>query len=167
VVFIGHYENDGRDEILLHLLKSGVDLKLYGTSWECSPLFSEISAMTGKINPVYAEYNEVLNGAKIALVFLSKLNNDTYTRRVFEVPAAKTVMLSEYTDDMASLYQNEKEIFFFADKNQCLTTIHRLLDKPELIEAVANQAYDRLMTDGHEVYDRVNEIICQYRNTVK
>lgn len=164
VVFIGHYENDGRDELLLHLLKSGIDLKLYGTDWESSPLFNEISTITGKINPVYAEYNEVLNGAKIALVFLSKLNNDTYTRRVFEVPAAKAVMLSEYTDDMASLYLNEKEIFFFTDKNQCLTTINRLLDKPELIEAVANQAYDRLMVDGHEVYDRVADILNEFEN---
>ncbi|MEM5507011.1 glycosyltransferase [Shewanella frigidimarina] len=164
VVFIGHYENDGRDEILLHLLKSGIALKLYGTSWENSPLISELKTFTGEIKPVYTEYNEVLNGAKIALVFLSKLNNDTYTRRVFEIPATKTVMLSEYTDDMANLYQNEKEVFFFNNKNECLTIINNLLEHPDLINAVANQAYDRLMTDGHEVYDRVAEIINEYEH---
>jgi spore maturation protein CgeB len=118
VVFIGHYEDDGRDEVILHLLKSGIALKLYGTSWENSSLISEIKVFGGEIRPVYAEYNEVLNGAKIALVFLSKINNDTYTRRAFEIPATKTVMVSEYTDDMASLYQSNTEIFFFRNKSE-------------------------------------------------
>lgn len=164
VVFIGHYEDDGRDETLLYLLNSGVDLKLYGTGWERSPLFTEISGLTGNIVPVYTEYNEVLNGAKIALVFLSKLNNDTYTRRVFEIPAAKTVMLSEYTEDMAGLYQSDKEIFFFTDKNNCLATIQNLLCNPELLEAVASQAYERLIDDGHEVYDRIGNVLELYHD---
>lgn len=159
IVFIGHYEADGRDEILLHLLKSGIALKLYGTSWDSSPLISELLSFVGDIKPVYNEYNEVLNGAKIALVFLSKQNNDTYTRRVFEIPAAKTVMISEYTEDMASLYKDKEEIFFFNNKDECLSIVNKLLDNPDLIQQVSNKAYDRLMIEGHEVYDRVGSII--------
>ncbi|BCE00605.1 glycosyltransferase family protein [Marinicellulosiphila megalodicopiae] len=164
VVFIGHFENDGRDQVILHILKSGVALKLYGTSWDKSPLINEIKKFTGEINPVYSNYNKVLNGAKIALVFLSKLNNDTYTRRVFEIPATKTLMLSEYTEDLASLYQPGEEILFFTDKNQCVNIIKDLLKKPELIKKISDQAYCRLMNDGHEVYDRVSEIIKEYKN---
>jgi len=164
VVFIGHYENDGRDEIILHLLQSGINLKLYGTSWNKSPLNQKIQSFIGEIKPIYLEYNEVLNGAKIALVFLSKLNNDTYTRRVFEIPTTKTVMLSEYTDDIASLFKEEKEMFFFNNKDECLSTVTQLLEDIHLVNKVANAAYERLMNDGHEVYDRVTFILDEYNN---
>jgi spore maturation protein CgeB len=168
VVFVGHYERDGRDEILLHLLKSGISLKLYGTSWDKSPLFSELVKYTGVINPAYDNYNAVLNGARIALVFLSKLNNDTYTRRVFEIPAARTVMVSEYTQDMSSLFSDMEEIFYFSDKDECLGIINMLLSDSSIIESVVTKAYDRLMTDGHEVYDRTSLIIKEYaKNYVK
>lgn len=164
VVFIGHFEDDGRDKIILYLLNSGVKLKLYGTGWERSVLYDDIKKMVGAISPVYSEYNEVLNGAKIALVFLSKKNNDTYTRRVFEIPATKTVMVSEYTDDMATMFESRKEIFFFSDKEECLNVINELLSQPQLIQDVAEQAYNRLIEDGHEVFDRVTQVIEEYRN---
>jgi hypothetical protein len=162
VVFVGHYESDGRDKIILYLLRSGVEIKLYGTGWENSPLYSELLEIAGPILPVYEKYNEVLNGAKIALVFFSKLNRDTYTRRVFEIPAAKTVMLSEYTEDMASLYEREQEIFFFNNKEQCLEIINSLLSNPKMIDKVAQQAYHRLMSDGHEVYDRISQVLNEF-----
>jgi spore maturation protein CgeB len=106
----------------------------------------------------------VLNDAKIALVFLSKANNDTYTRRAFEIAAAKTVMLSKYTNDMASLYKSGEEIFFFKDEGQCLTFIARLLSGPELMETTVNQAYSRLTNDGHEIYNRASELLKEFKN---
>ncbi len=164
VVFIGHYENDGRDEVILHLLKSGIDLKLYGPEWEKSEHFKEIVSFTGVIRPLYSEYNEALNGAKVALVFLSKINNDTYTRRVFEVPAVKTVMLSEYTDDLSALYEESKEILFFSDGEHCLEILQGLLANSRRTQEIANRAYQRLIADGHEVYDRVTQILAMYES---
>ncbi len=167
VVFVGHYESDGRDRTVLSLLSGGVGLKIYGTDWQRSPLYEEIIRYTGVIQPAYKHYNEVLNGAKVALVFLSKKNNDTYTRRVFEIPAVKTMMLSEYTDDMATLYEDKEEIFFFHDDEQCLLILKELLADPIKIQSVADQAYSRLISDDHEVYGRVSQVLAKYESLSK
>ncbi|HDM8191466.1 CgeB family protein [Vibrio harveyi] len=163
VVFIGHFENDGRDEIILELLKLGVDVKLYGTQWHRSPLFSEIVRLNGEIVPVYKEYNEVLNAAKIALVFLSKRNNDTYTRRVFEIPVTKTVMVSEYSDDLSMMFDENSEILLFKNKSEAITKIQNLLNDSVTLNKIADNAYNRVLKDGHEVNDRVKQIIDVYR----
>lgn len=65
----------------------------------------------------------IINKAKIAIVFLSHINYDSYTRRCFEIPAAKTLMIAPYNDEMASLFIDGKEAVFyhnaeeFVDKN--------------------------------------------------
>lgn len=158
VVFVGHFENDGRDKIILNLMKSGLNVKLYGTGWGNSDLIHEIEAIVGPIMPVYQDYNEVLNGAKIALVFLSKKNNDTYTRRVFEIAAAKTAMLSERTKDMESLFLENNEIEFFESSQDCLDKVRLLLDNNHYVD-IAENAFERLFKDGHSVVDRVGEIL--------
>ncbi|WGU68927.1 glycosyltransferase [Capnocytophaga canimorsus] len=46
-------------------------------------------------------------------MFLSKLNNDQYTRRCFEIPACGTMMLSERTPTLQEFYTENEEIVFF------------------------------------------------------
>ena len=43
--------------------------------------------------------------------FLSKINNDSYTRRNFEIPAMKKV-LSEYSDELNKIFIEGKEMIF-------------------------------------------------------
>lgn len=114
VVFIGHFEDDGREEYIKCLMKDDeIDFHLYGTLWDRSKYAMEIRSRFGEIKPLYDDYNLVLNSARIALVFLSKRNNDTYTRRCFEITAARTFMLSEYTEDLDSMFKEgvEAEVF--------------------------------------------------------
>ncbi|MFA0542218.1 glycosyltransferase [Vibrio sp. 10N.222.52.B7] len=167
VVFIGHFENDGRDEIVLELLKLGIDIKLYGTQWHSSPLFSDIVKLNGEIIPVYEKYNEVLNLAKVALVFLSKRNNDTYTRRVFEIPITKTVMVAEYSRDLSTMFEEDNEVLFFKNKSEAITKIQNILKNSDSIKSIADKAYARVLMDGHEVNDRVRDIIDVYKEDVK
>ncbi len=168
VVFIGHFENDGRDEALKLLIENGVDVRLYGTQWEKSKHYSFFKEKYKKIVPVYGDtYNLAINSAKIALVFLSKLNNDTYTRRCFEIPATKTMMVSEYTSNLAkNLFKEGIEAEYFRDKEELFIKVtNYLLDKRK-IDKIGNAGYIRLKNDGHEVVDRVKEII-QIYNRIK
>ena len=162
VIFVGHYENDGRDEILLHLLKSEFKVKLHGTGWQKSPLYDEIERLNGPVVPVYDGYNSVLNHAKIALVFLSKLNRDTYTRRCFEIPAAETLMLSEYTDDLNDMFTAGIDADYFVDKESLLDKVKYYLNNDSLLKKVAENGRQRLIQDGHEVIDRAKEILNTY-----
>ena len=164
VLFIGHFEDDGRDEYILHLLNNGIEVKLFGTNWEVSKYYEEIMDKIGSIKAVYGdEYNLVINQAKIALVFLSKLNNDTYTRRCFEIPITKTAMFSIYTEDLAkNLFAESREAEYFRSKDELLIKTVEYLQSGGKYDELGMSAYKRLLNDGHEVKDRVKTIVEKY-----
>jgi spore maturation protein CgeB len=162
VVFIGHYENDGRLAYLEEVVKNGYKLRLFGPDYEWNHLL-EKSAILKHLAPVNLvwneEYNKALCGAKIALCFFSKLNRDTYTRRCFEIPATGTLLLSEYSDDLASLYQAGDEADFFKTKEEMIQKIKLYLSDEKLRKRVAKNGNQRVMTDGHDIVSRMAKVI--------
>jgi spore maturation protein CgeB len=163
IVFIGHFEDDGRKEYIKYLLDDrGLDFHIYGTLWDRSKYTMEIRSHFGEIKPLYNDYNLALNSVKIALVFLSKRNNDTYTRRCFEITAAKTFMLSQYTDDLDSMFKEGVEAEYFRDKEEMIDKIRYYLEYDDKREKIAKAGYKRLFRDGHEVTDRAGEILRIY-----
>lgn len=166
VSFIGHYEEDGRDEYIKSLIENGIDVKVYGDreNWIKSEYFNFIEENCGEIKQVRKDYNLAICSAKIALVFLSKVNNDTYTRRCFEIPAAKVMMLCEDTQDMRTMFSSGEEAVYFTDVKDCLKKVKYYLDNSEERIYVAEKGYERLFADGHEVKDRVRQVIKKYHS---
>jgi spore maturation protein CgeB len=169
VSFCGHWEPDGRDAFVTALLDAAdIDFRIWGTRWERSPLSARIIERMGQIVPAYKEdYNALLNSTKIALVFLSRLNRDTYTRRCFEIPAAKTFMLAQYTPDLASLFAEGKEAEYFREPSELVEKVRFYLCHDREREQIAGAGYARLIRDGHEAIDRartVHQDVCRYRN---
>jgi spore maturation protein CgeB len=115
VIFIGHYEDDGRDNAIIKLINDkSISFMLYGTDWHKSKNYTYIQSKLGDIQPLYKEeYNAALNSSKIALCFFSKINNDTYTRRTFEIPASGTMLLSEYSIESANILEPNIEAVYF------------------------------------------------------
>jgi spore maturation protein CgeB len=160
VIFLGHYEADGRDLVLINLISNtNYNIKVFGPGWEKSPNYKTLKELQGNIEPVREKYNETINKAKIALVFFSKLNNDTYTRRVFEITATKTLMLSEFTDDMASLFTPNVEACYFNNEDELLKQVEVLLSNNDQLMKIAHNGYARTIHDGHSINDRVNEVL--------
>jgi hypothetical protein len=159
VVFAGHYENDGRVEMLEAICEAGYTLNLFGGGWDAafnqlhpdSPLRAKYPVM-----PVTkADYRFSICGAKVALCFLSTLNQDTYTRRSFQIPAMKTAMLSQYTEDLASLYQSDVEAVFFKEKSEMLEQLKLLLQDEQRRESIAEAGYKKVYLAGHDVKARM------------
>lgn len=163
VVFLGHYENDKRTEYIRYVVDNGIELGVSGHAYHS---YGISNPKLKKLECYGSHYNEELNLTKIALVFLSTLNEDTYTRRCFEIPATKTMMLSEYTDDLASLYEEDKEIVFFRSKEELVEKIRYYLSHDEEREKIAIAGYERLIRDGHEVKDRVRQVIKCYEELI-
>lgn len=162
VAFVGHYENDGRVEHLEAVLQRGWRLRLYGPDWNGVIPASSPLARLGPIRAVWGEeYNKALCGAKIALCFLSKLNRDTYTRRCFEIPATRTMMVSEYSEDLAGLYQPGVEAEFFLGKDDMLRKIERYLADDALRVSVAERGWRRVHAGGHDVVSRMRQLVTQ------
>lgn len=163
VIFAGHYEDDGRDHYIKGVLDAGIKFKLFGPEWECSHNYQYFINKLKTIPYLTNDYNLALNSANIALVFLSKLNNDTYTRRCFEITATKTFMLSQYTDDLNSMFKEGVEAEYFRDKEEMMNKIRYYLKHDDKREKIAKAGYERLMRDGHEVTDRAGDILRIYR----
>lgn len=165
IVFLGHNEDDGRADYLYSLLCSGLSVGVPRYEWENSKLTEEDNLVL--LDDTKRLYNEYLNRAKIALVFLSSINHDTYTRRCFEIPATKTLMISEYSDDLASLYKEDEEIVFFRSKEDLVEKCLFYLSHDDLRLRISENAYTRLLRDGNEVTDRVKTVISDYCLTKK
>ncbi|MCL4512198.1 MAG: glycosyltransferase [Bacteroidetes bacterium] len=163
IVFVGHYENDWRLDLLSEIEKIGYNLKLFGTSWNepISRLPNEHPLK--KHFPVRsvrgAEYRKAISGSRIALSFLSKLNEDTYTRRCFEIPAMKTFMMSEYSDDLNSLFTEGKEAEYFRTKDELVEKVRYYLSHGDEIEKIAQAGFERVQRDGHDVKSRMRQFM--------
>lgn len=162
VVFVGHYEDDGRLEYLEEICKSGYNLGLFGPPNEWDHLLKESKELK-HLSPVRLvwndEYNKVICSAKIALCFFSKLNRDTYTRRCFEIPAIGTMLLSEYSDDLASIYKAGIEADFFKNKDEMIQKIGRYSSDEVLRNTVALNGNQRVINDGHDIQARMLRVL--------
>lgn len=159
VAFLGHFEDDGRDRYIHALVKANVPVTVFnGSDWENAPMYEDIKQVV-KAGKRGAEYNETLNRCQIALVFLSKLNHDTYTRRCFEIPATKTMMLCEYTEDMDKMFPADECAVYFKDERELVEKCKYLLAHTKEIQRIAQSGYNRLIELGGSEVDRCKEII--------
>lgn len=162
VLFIGHFENDGRDKCIKKIFDEGINIKIFGQNWRRSKLYPYFkSKLNYDIKPIYDDYNLAVNSAKIVLVFLSKVNNDTYTTRNFEIPVTKTMMISEYTEDLASIFIPDKDAVFFTNCDELIYKIKYYLSNDEKRKYIAENGYNAVV-DKHEVSNRMGEILDTY-----
>jgi len=166
-VFVGHYEKDGRAECLEALLSSGVQVQLFGpyrglknSGWYAPIQKSEslktllpVSYLVGK------DYTDAVKSAPIALCFLSKLNRDTYTRRCFEIPAIGAALFSEYSDDLASIFIEDKEAVFFKNKYELVAKVKYYLSNRDKLDMLRVRGQQRVIKDGHDIYTRLDAVI--------
>lgn len=162
VAFIGHYENDGRDRYIKRMLDAEIPVSVFSSGWHESPMYEEIKSciLPRKMG---TEYNRYLNRCKIALVFLSRRNNDTYTRRCFEIPATRTLMLSEYTDDLNSLFPDGECAVYFHNEEEAVNKCKWLLSHPEEIRRIAQNGYKRVRELGATEVDRCRQIVSYFQ----
>ena len=166
VVFIGHYENDDRVDYLEEVVKRGWKLRVFGPdadAWNTALKRSSVLRHLIPIHPVWGEeYNMALSGANVALCFFSKLNRDTYTRRCFEIPACGTVLLSEYSQDVSTLFREGTEALFFRSKKEMGHNIDKLLQSPRFCQSVADAGLKRVWNDRHDVASRMHDVVSYY-----
>jgi spore maturation protein CgeB len=167
VVFIGHYESDGRLAALEALASAGVDVRLFGPGagypahdWHGPLSASDALRRLIPIREVWGdEYARALSASRIALCFLSKRNRDRYTRRCFEIPATGTLLLSEFTPELAALFTEGVDAEFFRSHGELVEKARYYLQNVNARDAVARRGYDRVYRDGHDVDSRMRQML--------
>ncbi len=158
VVFVGHYEPDGRREYVEHLLANGVPLKIYGNRWDEVPRSSLIRRQ--KIDMIWGEESvRIIAGAKMALVFLSGRNHDQYTTRCFEIPACGSLMLAPRTAELQSLFQEGKEAIFYSSPDELLNHVRNFAENESARKAIAERGYRRCLHSQHSNIARARQVL--------
>lgn len=165
IAFIGHYEDDGRDKYVKALIDAGLPISVYSNDWKKSLIYSQIKSAF-KPSVYSSDYTLTLNQCQIALVFLSKLNSDTYTRRNFEIPATKTLMLSEYSEDLDKLFPENKCAVYFRSIEDLVQKCKYLLENPSKIKFIAENGYKRIKEIGGTEVDRCRQILEVYNSLI-
>jgi spore maturation protein CgeB len=160
IIFIGHFEDDGRLDLIEALASGPWKFKLFGPEWDRTASKSKVLKNRVPILQLHGEdYNNAISSAKIAICLFSKLNRDTYTRRCFEIPASGTMMLSEYSDDMAGMFEADREVVFFRSGEELIQKAKYYLTHHNEREAIARRGYERVTKDGHDVNSRAKQLI--------
>ena len=162
VLFVGHYEPDGRRQYLEHLLSNDVPLRIYGHRWDEVPRSSIIHRQ--KIEMAWGEdYVRLIAGAKITLVFLSGRNRDQYTTRCFEVPACGSLMIAPRTRELQEFYEEGKEAIFFSDPDELLHHVRYFAANETARQDIAEHGHRRCIQDEHSNVSRARQVLADIR----
>ena len=71
-------------------------------------------------------------------------------------------MLAPYTDELAKMYEEDREVVFFRTKEEFVNKIKFYLTNAEERERIALGGYNRLIQSKNEVADRVNQMLEDY-----
>lgn len=162
IVFIGHYEPDGREEYCNALLAQGLPLRIFGPRWHELPWRSPLRRVLS--GPVYGyEYVRAICAAKINLVFLSRMNRDPYTTRCFEIPACGGFMLAPRTPELQALYEEGREAEYFSSREELCEKASWYLDHEDERRRIATAGRARCLRNGHSNLDRAQQILEELR----
>jgi hypothetical protein len=155
VSFIGTFEKD-RYETLLFLASRGIKITVYGNNW---PNNNHTNLDIRNI-PLYGkEYTLFVNKSKINLSFLRKMNRDQVTSRTMEIVGCGGFLMTEKTREHDCLFEDNKEVIFFKDKNDLFDKINYYLKRPLLIERISRNGKDRAIKSGYTLNIQIKKIL--------
>ncbi len=143
VVFVGHWQPH-TERYIMALRKNDIDVKVWGHNWW--------KAKSGELRKckhlLYADYIKTVDGAKIALCFLSKRNRNESTGRSFEIPAIGIFMLAEHTTEHEYLYGDGVGAGLFSNENELIAKARYYLDHDKKRESIASTGQARCRALG-------------------
>lgn len=158
VGFIGHWEPT-TEHLLLHLVRSGVGLKIFGRGWEKARAKSELAAAC-QLRPVWGpEYARTALSFDINLGIVSKRNRSHTATRTFQIPALGAFMLHERNDVVTALFEEGVEAEFFGSEDELLAKCRHYLGNPQERQRIAEAGRRRCERSGYSEIDRVREIV--------
>lgn len=160
VVFVGHYEPDGRVECLDALFRHGVNLHIYGPAhW--ADVFSEKQWPVDHCHAcVFGDdYRRTINESSIALAFFSTVNRDDYTRRCFEIPVMGTMLVAPRTKSTQTIFTDREDVALYSNKDELLSLIDYYTAHPDERDRIAETAYHHMLEGGQSEQSRAQMVI--------
>jgi spore maturation protein CgeB len=155
LAFVGTWSKR-REEIIDCLQQFRI--KVWGTHWHrASYQFRKIIDCRP---PIYMENMcKAICSTKINLNILTRENRDTTNVRNFEIPACSGFQLSERTNEILQLFEEDQEIACFETQEELISKCEYYLQHPEERHEIQQRGYRRLVTDDHTIANRARQIL--------
>ena len=166
VGFIGHWE-PATERQLLHLVRAGLPVKIWGHHWEYAEARKELAgAIRGR--GVYGhDYARAIVSFEINVGIVSALNRNHTASRSFQIPALGAFMLHERNEVITDCFREGEEAAFFSSDDELLEKCRYYLEHPAERQRVAAAGRQRCIDSGYFEIDRVREILPALRALVQ
>ena len=139
-----------REEIIQHLINSGVNVKAYGNGWSDGRL------------PL-SDTNKFFNQCKVVLGVGTILGSKNFTSmklRDFDVPMSGNVYLTNYNEDTAKIFKSNEEILFYKDAEDCLRIVSEILESESTLDSIRKNTIIKAYENTYSI--RINQILSEF-----
>lgn len=105
-----------------------------------------------------SELSDVYSTSRITLNVTMDQGISSMNYRIFEVLSAGGLLLTDYTEDIAKNFTENKEVIFYKSKNELIEKISFYLKNPDLAEQVSTQGRTQII-NYHTFSKRAEEIL--------
>ena len=106
----------------------------------------------------WKRYRRIYSNVVAGLCFFSKINNDEWTRRAFEIVALGGVLVCERTEEASNYFKDTEEAFFFSSIDELIEIVSFLKVNPIKRELVRVAGHKRLLQDGNTILERAEQV---------
>ena len=165
VGFIGHWE-ETTERTLLHLVRGGIDLKIYGGGWHQARHREALGASLQDRLVMGDEYARAIVSFDVNLGIVSKWNRSHTASRTFQIPALGAFLLHERNDLVTEYFREGVEAEFFGSDEELLEKCRYYLEHPEERRRIAEAGRRRCFESGYFELDRVREAMPALQDAV-
>jgi len=179
VGFLGGWE-PRRERSLHAVAAAGVDVKIWGGHWDFlrdgrwTPRRhiilrqlaggktirmhrDELLARAYQGGEIYADdYARALTSAKIGLGFVRRTCPDQHTTRTFEIPACRSLLLADRTEEHQEFFEEGKEAEFFASSDELLDKVKFYCSNEPARKRIAEKGYKRCIEGAYAYVHRLS-----------
>jgi len=160
VSFVGTcIKGENRDKFIYYLIKNGLNVSIWGPRWDRSPYWKYLRNHFKGTEIYKQDYVKAIQGSKISLGFISKLNRDQSTNRSVEIPYAGGLLCAERTEKHLSMYAEGKEAVFWSTKEECLNICKKLLSNEILRNEIREAGRKRVIRDKYGNLELVKNVL--------
>jgi spore maturation protein CgeB len=184
VGFLGGWE-PRREKFLAAVAHAGVSLKVWGGYWDFlrdgrwtfrrQVILRQLAggerfrihrdatlAETFQGGEVYGDdYARALSGARIGLGLLRKVCPDQHTTRTFEIPACRSFLLADRTDEHQQFFVEGEEAEFFSSVDELVEKVRFYTTNESARRRIAAAGYERCRTGRYAYVDRLKDTLAQ------
>jgi spore maturation protein CgeB len=154
--FIGSW-SERREEFLSDLYDCKIDI--YGWGWNKKIKKDKYKNWVLSPSISIVKMHDEFYKSKININILTLENRDTTNLRNFEIPASGAFQLSERSDEILNLFEEDKEIVCFSSKEELFDKYKFYLKNDNLREKIAIAGQNKIFTTKNSLTDRLTQII--------